>query len=187
MISVHTPINCGNEAALSTVSLPSAKELARRYNYPMEMKDVISRIQDRCAEMGISESRAGKEAGLSLDVVRNMRRAVARGDNPTVQERTLEKLAKALNTTRDWLVNGDETNYGFSESGSRMASKVDVLAALGEKPVDSDKIEAPKETGDIKLAVVGDLIQVSATISGEDIDELIRRLTLAKQMTTPSK
>ncbi len=90
----------------STVFLPIVLPSALGNNTGM-LSDVLARIQKRLSHVGISESAAAKKAGLSLDAIRNIRRAVEAGkDKAGVSSRTINALAPVLDTTPSWLLEG---------------------------------------------------------------------------------
>lgn len=71
------------------------------------LKDILDRIDQRLTEVGLTESRASKLAGLSDSAIRDMRRAVRSGrERAGVSTRTLAALAPVLDTTADWLLTG---------------------------------------------------------------------------------
>jgi phage repressor protein C with HTH and peptisase S24 domain len=72
-------------------------------------KEVYDRIKQRLDELGLSEARASKDAGLSVDAIRNIRRAVEAGKKPNVTSRTIESLALALDTSTAWLLGDHDT------------------------------------------------------------------------------
>lgn len=71
----------------------------------------------------------------------------------------------------------DENDTGLDEFGSPYKNVQKINA-----PYDKPKNEPSDTAGTIKIAVAGDTIQVSATIRSDEVDELIRRLSLARQM-----
>lgn len=70
------------------------------------MKDVLERIEQRLEALGISATRASRDAGLSDDAIRNMRRALEADDRKGVSTATLFALAPVLKTTASWLIDG---------------------------------------------------------------------------------
>ena len=71
---------------------------------------------------------------------------------------------------------GDEMP-GFRESTS---PRIDVSVLLDDQIAPTN---TPSDTtGTIKLAIVGNTIQLAATVDVDGIDELIRRINLARQM-----
>jgi phage repressor protein C with HTH and peptisase S24 domain len=69
------------------------------------LKDVLDRINKRLKVVHLSESKAAREAGLSADAIRNMRRKLEHGDGAAgASIRTLDKLAPVLKTTAAWLL-----------------------------------------------------------------------------------
>ncbi|MBO9453242.1 helix-turn-helix domain-containing protein [Tropicibacter sp. R16_0] len=70
-----------------------------------------------------------------------------------------------------------ESMPGFGESRT---PRIDVSVLLDEPEKPQNSPEDAK--GTIKLAIVGDTIQLAATVDKDGIDELIRRINLARQM-----
>ncbi len=58
--------------------------------------------------LGMTESRASKEAGLSDSAIRNVRRGLKDGKDPKFASRTLEALAPVLETSVSWLMEGGD-------------------------------------------------------------------------------
>lgn len=99
-LSVKIPIR-------STVFLPSARQGLIGQNTEM-ITDVLARIQERLEALNLSEAAASRQAGLSQDAIRNIRRNVVAGKtNFGISTRTLSKLAPVLETTADWLLSGN--------------------------------------------------------------------------------
>lgn len=71
----------------------------------MQMKDVLQRIATRAAELGLSET-AVSARSKSRDTIRNWRRAVEKGQNPSARHDTLSNIAQTLCVSEDWLING---------------------------------------------------------------------------------
>lgn len=73
------------------------------------IKDVYQRIEKRLKAVGLKESAAATQAGLSDSAIRNMRRAVeAEKWDAGVSSRTIQLLAPVLKTTASWLLDGIE-------------------------------------------------------------------------------
>lgn len=70
------------------------------------IRDVYERIEKRLDAVGLKESSAAKLAGLSDSAIRNIRRAVNEGKEVGVSSKTIEALAKVLDTTPTWLMDG---------------------------------------------------------------------------------
>lgn len=94
----------------------------RRSFYRPMVKDVLDRIERRLKELGISAATASKQAGLSSDAIRNMRRAVENDDRKGVSTATILALAPILQTTASWLIEG---------VGGDTAARVRVLGYAG--------------------------------------------------------
>lgn len=71
------------------------------------IQDVLNRVEERLEALGMSAQAASIAAGLSKDAIRNMRRAANKGDRSGVSTKTINALAKALETTPGWLMTGD--------------------------------------------------------------------------------
>lgn len=67
---------------------------------------MLSRIDRRLSALGITENAASVKAGLSRDAIRSVRRNIANGRQRGVSTETVQKLAPALETTAEWLING---------------------------------------------------------------------------------
>lgn len=72
------------------------------------LKDVLDRIEARLKALGISATAASRQAGLSEDAIRNMRRAVEKDDRQGVSTSTITALAPVLQTTAAYLIEGAE-------------------------------------------------------------------------------
>ena len=70
------------------------------------LKDVLARIEERLKVVGLSAAAASKQAGLSIDAIRNIRRKVEAGEEAGVSSKTLEALAPVLQTTVAHLSDG---------------------------------------------------------------------------------
>ncbi|WP_157014872.1 hypothetical protein [Mesorhizobium xinjiangense] len=69
------------------------------------LKDILARIDARLEAVGLTESAAAKQAGLSNSAIRDIRRTVKAGSNDRgVSTRTLVALAPILQTTASWLL-----------------------------------------------------------------------------------
>ena len=72
------------------------------------LREILARIEERLAAVGMSAAAASSAAGLTEDAIRNIRRAVEKGDRQGVSTATLVPLARVLGTTPAWLVGGTE-------------------------------------------------------------------------------
>lgn len=89
------------------------------------LKDVLHRIEERLSALGISATAASRQAGLSEDAIRNIRRAVEKDDRQGVSTSTLEALAPILQTSVAWLVEG---------VGPETEAMVPVIGSVGADP-----------------------------------------------------
>ncbi len=69
------------------------------------LADVLSRVESRLGELGLSAHAASMAAGKP-DAVRNLRRAVSNGDRRGLTTETLPALAPVRRTTAAWLLEG---------------------------------------------------------------------------------
>jgi phage repressor protein C with HTH and peptisase S24 domain len=88
----------------------------------MELEDVLTRIESRLRELGIS-AHAASVAAKKPDAIRNLRRAVKGGDRRGITTETLAALAPVLKTTAAWLLEGG------AQAQSRL--KVRVVGKIG--------------------------------------------------------
>ena len=72
---------------------------------PMELKDILARIEHRLQVVGLSASAASRAAGKP-DAIRNLQRAVEKNDRQGISTATLNALAPVLRTTAVWLFAG---------------------------------------------------------------------------------
>jgi SOS-response transcriptional repressor LexA len=73
------------------------------------LSEILERIEQRLAELGMNATQASVQAGLHRDAIRNIRRAAQekRTDGRLgVQPRTIAALAKVLDTSPGWLLTG---------------------------------------------------------------------------------
>lgn len=78
----------------------------RRYFNPMNMQEILNRIDERLAATGLSDAKASSMATGSKDTIRNWRRAIDRGQEPGATIGSLGKLADVLQCQLPWLVGG---------------------------------------------------------------------------------
>lgn len=92
------------------------------------LKEILERIDSRLKAVDISESRAAKEAGLSDSTIRDIRRAVNKGDKKRgVSSNTLHALAPVLQTTPAWLL--DECGPEFVPAEAARIQRLLIRAA----------------------------------------------------------
>lgn len=71
------------------------------------LNDVLKRVEVRLEAVKLSAAAASRQAGLSEDAIRNLKRAVEQpGDRKGVSTRTIAALAPVLHTTTGWLLDG---------------------------------------------------------------------------------
>jgi hypothetical protein len=71
-----------------------------------DLADILRRIEERLAAVGLSATAAGRMAGKP-DVIRNIRRATKSETRRGVSTATLAALAPVLQTTSRWLLTGE--------------------------------------------------------------------------------
>lgn len=91
-------------------------------------KDVLERIVRRLAATGLSEHRAAKDAGLSADGIRDIRRKPEGMPNL----RTVEKLAYVLKTSPGWLAFGEGREEGRAKPDAARVVRVVGYVGAGD-------------------------------------------------------
>lgn len=98
---------------LSTVILPVIVDRVAGHTTGMNsppLPEILDRIDQRLKLLGSNDARASKKAGHP-DAIRNMRRAVKNNDSRRgITTATLSDLADALETSPQWLINGEGLN-----------------------------------------------------------------------------
>ena len=97
-------------------------------------EEIISRIEERLAVVGLSESAASVNAGLSRDAIRSIRRNIASGKGRGVSSTTINKLAPVLQTSPDWLLTGI-VHFPDGDGGFR-ANHIESSSILPDNPAD---------------------------------------------------
>ncbi len=78
-----------------------------RSSYRIMLEEIVARVEERLAAVGLSATAASLRANLSADAIRNMKRALKSGDDRQgVSSNTLLALAPVLETTAAWLIEG---------------------------------------------------------------------------------
>jgi hypothetical protein len=88
----------------------------------MELSEILVRIEGRLSAVGLSASKASRQAGKP-DAIRNMQRAVREHRRGSVTVDTISALAPVLRTTTEWLLTGQ---------GKREADEVLELLPVGK-------------------------------------------------------
>lgn len=70
-----------------------------------DLKSVLYRIERRLTATGKTANAASREAGKP-DAIRNLKRAIAKGDRQGISTSTIRALAPVLGTTPAWLLDG---------------------------------------------------------------------------------
>ena len=92
----------------------------------MSLRDVLSRIESRLSDLGLS-AHAASLAAKKPDAIRNLRRAVQNDDRRGVTTETLAALAPVLQTTAAWLLEGIE---GTASSTVRIVGRIGAGAEI---------------------------------------------------------
>ena len=95
----------------------------------VEENPIYLRIQQRLLELGLTPRAASKKAGGSPDLVRNMMRAISVGKRYSPRADTLTDLARALETTPEWLLTGhsDREVEDTAQMFKAMETAADIL------------------------------------------------------------
>lgn len=72
----------------------------------MDMQGLVDRIDQRLAALGLSASVASERATGSKDTIRNWKRSAKAGSKTGASMRTLEQVARVLQTNITWLTDG---------------------------------------------------------------------------------
>jgi transcriptional regulator with XRE-family HTH domain len=139
--------------ASSTVVLPLRADERAGHTTSMpdqRLKGVIRRIDKRLEALGISASQASLKAELSRDAIRNIKRAASgESDRRGVTTHTIERLAKALETTSAWLLEGTGDEAADSDQRRHTVRLVGYVGAGAEAHFyavsqgDLDEVPAP--------------------------------------------
>lgn len=123
----------------------------------MELEDVLTRIESRLKALGLS-AHAASQAAKKPDAIRNLKRAVSKGDRRGITTDTLSALAPVLKTTPEWLFAG----IGESEAGQvqnsvkvmgRIGAGAEILAEFEQVPYEGlYEIEVPFPTSEDSIA-----------------------------------
>lgn len=101
-MSTNIGINTAIVNGFFTVRRSCSERLVYR---PMELRDILARIERRLEAVGMSASAASKAAGKP-DAIRNLQRAIERDERQGVSTATLNALAPVLKTSAIWLFAG---------------------------------------------------------------------------------
>lgn len=97
------------------------------YYTEMDLQDVLSRVESRLEAVGLSAHRAS-ELARKPDAIRNLKRAVQRGDRRGITTETLASLAPVLKTTAAWLLEG--VGDGSSSAPVRVVGRIGAGAEI---------------------------------------------------------
>lgn len=124
----------------------NAAVISRSFYRPM-LEDVVNRIEERLKALGISATKASKQAGLSEDAIRNMKRALESNDRKGVSTRTISALAPVLQTTTSWLLDGIDADG--------KVSLVRIIGRVGANADDEIVMTSAQEAFDYTLPPPG--------------------------------
>lgn len=92
---------------MSTVILPLTEPVDVRQNNRMALQEILDRITEQRARLGLSEGALSLQAGLSRDGIRNWRRRLENGEDAAGATITaLAGVARALGVSETWLIHG---------------------------------------------------------------------------------
>lgn len=119
----------------------------------MDAADLLKRIDQRLAALGLTERAASLQAKKGPDTIRNIRRAVKKGEPYDPRAGTIEALAPVLRTTAEWLIHGTGPEQigngeaarnvlrlaekkaakpaGKAQAGGRAIREIDIHAGMG--------------------------------------------------------
>ena len=89
------------------------------------MHEILARIEQRLSETNQVATTASKDAGRP-DAIRNIQRAIQKGQHYSISLDVIDDLAKQLKTSPKWLIFGDASDGHIGSSND------DLLAALLE-------------------------------------------------------
>jgi SOS-response transcriptional repressor LexA len=104
---------------------------ATRSFYRCMLEQLLERIERRLTALNISAQAASKRANLSEDAIRNLQRAVAEGKRKGVSTKTITGLARALQTSTSWLLDGEGPEHLDDEVQPKL---VRILGRVGANP-----------------------------------------------------
>ena len=93
------------------------------------LSQVLERVEKRLKATGQSAAAASKAAGLSEDAIRNMKRAETKVGRAGVSTRTIAALARVLQTTSGWLMDGAGPEEAAGEASTPLLGLVGANAA----------------------------------------------------------
>jgi hypothetical protein len=94
------------------------------------LADILVRIEERLAAIGLSAAAAGRRAGKP-DAIRNLRRAAKSATREGVSTATLAALAPVLQTTSRWLLTGE----GEVEAGAEVVNSMEASLAVAKAEI----------------------------------------------------
>lgn len=126
----------------------------------MELEDVLTRIESRLKEVGLS-AHAASLAAKRPDAIRNLKRAVKNNDRRGVTTETLMALAPVLKTTAAWLLEGvgDPTPRNSVQVVGRIGAGAEIQPEFEQIPPEGlyeIEVPFPISTDAIAFQVEGD-------------------------------
>lgn len=132
------------------------------------MKNVRQKFLDFLAETGMSVAEFERRSGVSYDVLAKLKQ---RENSSTSAERAAMIMA---------VIDAEEAGRGFSEGPQ---PQIDVAGhLLRSKPAQVKNSPEGDEINIIRVAVVGDKVQVAGTYDKDGLDRLIRKLSALKSL-----
>lgn len=90
------------------------------------LKDILDRIEQRLAVIGLTPTEASRQAGLTNDAIRNLRRRLDKEGAVGISTHTLVALARVLGASPSWLLEG------IGPEGEPMVAIVGKVGAAGD-------------------------------------------------------
>jgi transcriptional regulator with XRE-family HTH domain len=95
----------------------------------MRLDSILERIDQRLTAVNLSASAASEQAGLSRDAIRNMQRALRKGNSTgNVTAHTITALSQVLECSPGWLLAGE----GAAERQVAADARSDAMTLPGE-------------------------------------------------------
>jgi hypothetical protein len=173
--------NIGNFTALVNGFITdSPRRHERSFCCPM-LDDILKRIKKRLDVVGLSATAASKQAGLSADGIRNIKRGVAAGRRGATIT-TLNALAPVLKTTVTWLMEGK----GPEETSEAEPLAIPLVGHVGAGAATHLFDQGQGPFGDVKGPEIS-LLTVAVEIRGESLGPFFNGwLALYDQVRRPA-
>lgn len=135
----------------------------------MELSEVVKRVERRLAATGKKAAVASRQAGLSEDAIRNMKRALESGGRKGVSTTTISALAPVLGTSVGWLLRGEGEEegsdrrsvplVGYVGAGAEAHFYADADEGLGEVEGPADIVNHNTRAAEIRGVSLGPIFE----------------------------